>query len=147
MFSGPAFRAGSATAFAAVGAGGVAGGLARYGFLCAFPEDAHSIPWTTMIINVAGAFLLGILVFGIAARVSSARWIRPLLGTGFLGAFTTFSAYAWAIDERLRSALPSQAVIILAGSVLLGLVAAWLGSVLGCRWAEEAAPPQARSRS
>lgn len=99
---------------AMVAVGGVGGSLSRYGLVEAAP---HLL--TTLAINVVGAFLLGCLV----ARRPAGHWSRPLLGTGFLGGFTTMSALA--VQTVTSSAGP--AVGYLAASMVLGVAAAVAG--------------------
>jgi CrcB protein len=97
-----------------VALGGVVGSLARYGLTDAFPDLA-----TTFAINVAGAFLLGALV----TRRPAEHWSRPLLGSGFLGGFTTMSALAvQTVDASLTTA-----TVYLAGTVVVGIGAAAAG--------------------
>jgi CrcB protein len=76
----------------------------------------------TLLVNVVGCFLLGVLV----ARWPEARWLRPFVGTGVLGGFTTFSTFALETDRLLDHA-PLVAVLYLGSSLLLGLGAAALG--------------------
>jgi CrcB protein len=98
----------------AVAVGGMLGALARYGLVLALPD----LP-ATLAINVAGSFLLGVLV----ARRPDGRWSRPFLGTGVLGGFTTFSALA---VQTVDADLPT-AVAYLVATLVLGVGAAWLG--------------------
>src|SRR5262249_11311472 len=76
---------------AAIFAGGAAGALARGGLSqWAAPPPGHW-PWITFAINVSGAFLLGYFATRLQERLPLSAYKRPLLGTGFCGAFTTFS--------------------------------------------------------
>jgi len=97
-----------------VAVGGVLGSLVRFGLVDAFP---HLV--TTLAINVLGAFLLGALV----ARRAPDHWTRPLLGTGFLGGFTTMSALA--VQTVTAGVLAGTAY--LAASLLAGTAAALAG--------------------
>lgn len=103
-----------ATPLALVALGGVLGSLARYGLVTAAP---HLV--TTLAINVVGSFLLGALV----ARRDPAHWSRPLLGTGFLGGFTTMSAVAVQVVASSAGA----AVLYLTATLVLGVAAAAAG--------------------
>jgi CrcB protein len=107
-------------------AGGVAGTAARY-----LAEETVR-PWgwwpaATFLVNVAGAFALGVLLESLAGRGPDTggrrRW-RLLLGTGFLGAFTTYSSLAVETVLLARDDRPWLAAAYSAGSVLVGLVAA-----------------------
>jgi CrcB protein len=97
-----------------VAAGGVAGSLARYGLVDAYP---HLL--MTLAVNVVGSFLLGVLV----SRREPGHWTRPLLGTGFLGGFTTMSALA---VQTVTSDV-ATAVAYLVASMALGIAAAAAG--------------------
>ena len=75
----------------AIFAGGAAGGLLRVALVRAFQGGAPTWPWVTFSINVSGAFVLGYLVTRLQERLPLSTYRRPLAGTGFCGAFTTFS--------------------------------------------------------
>jgi len=111
---------------ALVVAGGVIGSAARLGLGLALPTPGGSglgaVPWATLIANVAGAFLIGVL----AARLPSSSGVRILLGTGVLGGFTTYSAFAVG-SVALWHAQPWLAAAYAIGSLVLGLAAAALG--------------------
>jgi CrcB protein len=96
-----------------VSLGGVAGALTRYTLSAAVPGGM----WVTCFINVSGCFLIGALY----ERPHKRPWVRPLLGTGFLGGYTTFST---AMVDTLR-AQPTMAVLY-CGTTLLGAVLAVL---------------------
>lgn len=119
--------------FVLVGVGGALGGLARYGLTTAFPEAAGDVPWTTWTINVTGSFLLGFLVAGVVGRRRAPAWVRPLLGTGVLGGFTTFSAYAHALDVLASGGHGGTAAAYLVLSLGGGVAAAAAGVALGAR--------------
>jgi CrcB protein len=76
---------------AAIAVGGAIGALARVGLSEAFGGGAPAWPWVTFLVNVSGAFALGFLVTYLQERLPLSSYRRPLLGTGFCGAFTTFS--------------------------------------------------------
>jgi CrcB protein len=99
----------------AVFCGGLAGTLARAGV-----AEGIASPWCTLLVNVAGALLLGYVLVALPER-------RPLLGTGFCGGLTTFSTLQL---EALRLSTP-DAVAYLASSALLG----WLALAAGRRLA------------
>ncbi len=85
-------------------------------------------PASTLAINVVGSFALGLLV----ARLwpVAAPWLKAALGPGLLGTFTTFSAMAVTLVEL---GVSGAAALYLGLSVVLGLLAAWLGLRLGRR--------------
>jgi fluoride exporter len=113
----------------AVFIGGCLGGWARYAVTTTWPVRAGGFPWATFYVNVVGAFTLGLVVA--AASVLSSRFARPLLGTGFCGAFTTFSAVVVTTDQLFAHRYQVVAVAYLTASALAGLAAAALGLVLG----------------
>jgi CrcB protein len=111
-----------------VAAGGALGSIARYGIDVALPYGRTDLPVATLLINVSGALLLGLLV----ATQPHARWMRPFLGTGVLGGFTTFSTFALETD-RLLARAPAVAAAYVVLSLALGLGAAAVGLRLGRR--------------
>ena len=113
----------------AIFAGGCLGGLARYAAVRAWPVRLGAFPWATLAVNLTGALMLAvILVF--AGQVWQSRYARPLLGTGFCGAFTTFSAVVVDADRLFAHGAPGVAVSYLAASFAGGLVIAFGGVVL-----------------
>ncbi|NLG54229.1 MAG: CrcB family protein, partial [Rhodococcus sp.] len=89
-------------AIAAVAVGGVFGTLVRYQVGVIFPTPEGHWPTPTFIMNILGAFLLGVLIESLVRAGDDSGWrqtARLGLGTGFLGAFTTYSAIA--VDTNL----------------------------------------------
>ncbi len=112
-----------------VAAGGALGTLARYG-LDEATGSTTTWPWATFIVNIVGSFALGVL----AARVAEPSDPRRLLlGTGLLGGFTTYSAFAVQTEALLRNGEVAVGLLYPAASVLLGLAAAITGLVIGRR--------------
>jgi CrcB protein len=111
----------------AVAAGGVLGAVARYGLGVAFPTPPAGFPWTTFAINVAGCLLLGALI----PLAGSHAVLRPFLGTGVLGGFTTFSTYILDIHRLVREQQLTLAVTYLFATAVSALLAAYLGGVVG----------------
>ena len=104
-----------------VAVGGALGSVARVGVGAAVPATPGGWPVATLVVNVSGALLLAVVL----ARLRDRR-LRALLGTGFLGAWTTFSTFAVELDVLLRSA-PLVAVGYAAVSILAGVLAVRLG--------------------
>ncbi|HEX9999591.1 MAG TPA: CrcB family protein [Actinoplanes sp.] len=108
-----------------ISAGGVLGALTRYGIGVAWPADPAGFPWATWTINVTGCFLIGVLL----TALPRPGYLRPLLGTGFLGGYTTFST---AIVDLQHVPVP-VALAYLPATLLGALLAVWLGSILAER--------------
>ena len=104
---------------AAVFIGGVVGAMARAGVLEALPHDPGHWPWATLLVNVAGAFILG------AVAAHGAR--RALLGQGFCGALTTFSTLQLELLQMLDAGRVGLALAYAAVSLAVGVGAAELG--------------------
>jgi CrcB protein len=114
-------------AWAAVAAGGLIGTELRYGAGLVFPETAGTIPWTTLVFNVVGSFVLADLTTVWIARPKTAFWLRAGLGPGLLGSFTTFSAVVFVIDQQFRAGFHASWLAYLGLSLVLGLGAAAAG--------------------
>jgi CrcB protein len=120
-------------------AGGAIGVLAR-GLVVAPVTDPAAVPWTTLAINVAGSLLLGVVVGWLDDRRPLAR---AFLGTGVLGGFTTYSAFAVATVVWVTT--PWLAAGLAAASVVGGVIAALAGLFIGRRIADrpgEIEPPE-----
>lgn len=90
-----------------------------------------TFPWGTLLINVSGSFLIGLLMAVIVARFEGSPGARALLVTGFLGSYTTFSAYAYETVQLGQRDAYLPALSYALGSVALGVGAAVLGLTLG----------------
>lgn len=122
-----------------IAAGGAVGASARYALGEAFPVQAGRIPWTTLAINVSGAFVLGMLLTVLSERrvlerLPLARYVRPFAAIGVLGAFTTFSTFAVESDLLIKDGHAGAAIAYDLLSLVLGLGAAYLGIVVGRLW-------------
>ena len=117
-----------------VGLGGFLGANCRYWLgLWIAERFSSNFPIGTLTINTTGSFILG-LFFALAIdRIPLDPAVRLLVAVGFCGGYTTFSTYSYEALALLgeRAYLPAAAYVI--GSVLLGLLAVWLGAALG-RW-------------
>lgn len=124
------------SALAVVFVGGALGTLARYRIEEYLPHTASQWPVATFGINILGAFALGLLLESLVRRgpdVGGRRRLRLLGGTGFCGAFTTYSTFAVEVVESVRGGFLGLALVYAVTSVLLGVAAAWAGIVLGAR--------------
>ena len=104
-----------------VAVGGAIGSVLRYLMVVAV-----SAPLATLVVNVLGSFAMGILVITLAARTS----LSPLLMTGVLGGFTTFSAFSLDALKLWEDGQTLQAVLYVLTSVILSLIAVALGTAL-----------------
>jgi CrcB protein len=118
----------------AVAIGGAIGALARVALATAFPTPAGQLPWATLAGNLVGAALLGAVLTWLTERVQVDPTVRLALGTGVLGAFTTYSTLAVEIDGLLTAGRGLLAGSYAVASLLLGL----LGAVGGIRLARRA---------
>jgi fluoride exporter len=110
--------------------GGVLGAEARYALSLWHPAAAGSWPATTWWINVTGSFLLGVLMVLLTELTSPRRLLRPFLGVGVLGGFTTFSTAMVDVQGLLRDGRPVLAMGYLVGTVLAALAAVTAGTVV-----------------
>jgi CrcB protein len=118
--------------FLAVGCGGFVGAMARYGVGLLVARVWRSpIPLSTFLINVTGSFILGLFATWAAERAALAPLWRLLIGTGFVGAYTTFSTFEFETQGLVEAGLGSWAALNVGASVLAGFVAVRLGVYLG----------------
>lgn len=103
--------------------GGAVGALVRAGLVEAVGGGAPAWPWVTFGVNVVGAFLLGYFVTRLQERLPLSTYRRPLLGTGFCGALTTFST----MQVELLKMLDAGRVGIAAGYIAASLLAGYAG--------------------
>jgi CrcB protein len=106
--------------------GGLLGVLARYG-ISRLTLHHESLLWSTVAINIAGSFLLGLLV----AEAWFSRDVHEGIGVGLLGGFTTFSTFSVQIVLEVDADRPGRAATYAAASVLGGIAAAACGYLLG----------------
>jgi len=114
--------------FAAVGAGGVLGANARYWLgLWAAAQWGAGFPWGTLLINVTGSLLLGFYLTLVTERFTGRVTTRLLVGTGFCGAYTTFSTFSYEAVSLAQHGQLSLALAYIGATLLLGLLAAGAG--------------------
>jgi len=113
-----------------IGLGSFLGGISRY-LISVFIQNRvlSSFPFGTLSVNVAGCLLIGI-VFGLADRGNLTQEWRLFLATGILGGFTTFSAFSNETVGMLRDGQFGYASAYVAGSVILGLLATFIGIMI-----------------
>jgi CrcB protein len=114
----------------AVALGGAVGALLRY--YAGLWLNGGALPWGTLAVNLVGSFAIGFVVLWSVRR----EWPDPaylLCVTGVLGGFTTFSAFSFESLELLQAGKLGLAAGYSLGSVVLGLLLAWLGFALAQR--------------
>jgi CrcB protein len=118
---------------AAISAGGTVGALARYGVQEAFPHRPGEFAWATFGANVSGSLLIGVLMVLVDEVWTRQRLLRPFLGVGVLGGFTTFSTYVIDIQQALAANAARTALLYAAATLVGALAAVWAGVEL-TRW-------------
>jgi CrcB protein len=109
--------------------GGALGTGCRYGLSTVIHSviEKPAFPYANFIINISGSFLIGLLAELFEARVFVSPVTRAALLTGVLGGYTTFSSFSFETLSLLRGGEIWLALVNAMGSVLLGLLAVWLG--------------------
>jgi CrcB protein len=111
--------------------GGGAGSLLRYVLGTAIMSRVGGrFPFGTVFINLTGSFLIGLIMTMLTERLSPNPNWRLLLVVGFLGGYTTFSSFEWETLGMMRDGARWLALLNVAGSVVIGYLAVWLGSVV-----------------
>jgi len=115
-----------------IGAGGFLGAISRYlvdGWVSELSRG--SFPWGTLVVNLTGSFVLGILFALSMERAVLPADIRPPVLIGFIGAYTTFSTLTLETWRLVEDGSYALAVGNIAGSLVLGLVAVAAGLTVG----------------
>jgi fluoride exporter len=115
------------TILVTIGLAGVAGALCRYGVSRWIPTPDGSFPWATFWTNISGSAAIGFVLILLTERFPRARLARPLIATGFLGAFTTFSTYMVDADVLVHDHHIATAVAYTLLSLIAGVVAVIIG--------------------
>lgn len=115
-----------------IGAGGFLGTLTRYAIQLAIPTVNGGFPWAVLLINAMGSLFLG-WYFTIAVPGKITPQLRLAIGTGFTGAFTTFSTFTLDIVRLSEGGEWISAAIYMIVSLLAGLMLCALGMSLGHR--------------
>ena len=115
-----------------VGVAGFFGAVARYsldGWVSRLAGGGF--PWGTFVVNLSGCFVIGLLTTVLTERLLPLPTVRVAVTVGFVGAYTTFSTFAYESLRQIQEGALGLAVANVAGSVVLGIAAAWLGVVAG----------------
>ena len=115
---------------AVISIGGGLGALARFAVSRCWSSPPGHVPWATMTINATGCFLIGVLMVLIIEVWVAHRLLRPFLGVGVLGGYTTFSTYAVDLRGLLVDGRYIPAFAYLFGTVVAALVAVLAGVTL-----------------
>jgi CrcB protein len=115
-----------------IGIGGILGTLCRYGVQLWMPVTNEGFPWVVLLINAIGSLFLG-WFFTIAIPGKITPQLRLAMGTGFTGAFTTFSTFTLDIVRLSEAGMWGKAVVYLVVSLSAGLLLCALGMKLGQR--------------
>ena len=121
----------NAAVIAAVAGGTGVGACVRYATdRLLSPRVAHVFPWATLVVNVVGSFVLG-LVVALTAHHNLSDTARLIIGTGFCGGLTTFSTFAYENLRLIEGKDRAMALMYVIVSVVVGLGAAAIGLRIG----------------
>ncbi|KZS70834.1 camphor resistance protein CrcB [Mycobacterium kansasii] len=115
---------------AAIFAGGALGALARAALATLAVPDPARWPWPTFTVNIVGAFLVGYFTTRLLERLPLSSYRRPMLGTGLCGGLTTFSTMQVETVRMLEHGHWALAFAYTVVSIVLGLLAVQLATVL-----------------
>ncbi len=111
--------------FLLVGLGGGIGSMLRYAISLLF--TSRYFPYSTLAVNICGSFVIGmVLGMSLKSEYFLGNW-KLFLATGICGGFTTFSSFSAENMELLQTGKTVLAFTYIAASVVLGIIAAWLG--------------------
>ena len=123
----PHSPAGKWDVLTAIGAGGALGSLARYGVSVVLPHSRGQFAFSTFAANVSGCLLIGILMALLITAPAPHRLLRPFLGIGVLGGYTTFSTYAVDTLDLVTTGHPVTGLSYALGTVACALLATFVG--------------------
>jgi CrcB protein len=115
---------------AVIALGGALGAIMRQLISEALPHAARGFPFGTFVVNVSGCLLIGLLMVSIVEVRRPHRLVRPFLGVGLLGGYTTFSTYAVETQRLIQAGDPRMAFVYFGGTVVGALLAVQVGVLL-----------------
>jgi len=124
--------------YLAAALGGALGALVRWGLGAALPHPVGAWPTATLVVNLTGCLVLGLLSAALFARHPGSPWLRPFLGTGVLGGYTTFSTFTVEAVQLAGTGRWTAA----GGYVLVSVVGGVLAAAAGVRLGGVLAPPR-----
>jgi CrcB protein len=110
------------------------GALARYAVASRWPVPPGGFPWSTFWINVSGALVLGLVVTLVVERWPPTRYVRPFVGVGVCGGYTTWSTFTTEAALLVRAHHAGLAAAYVGASLLAGVAATSGGIALGRLW-------------
>lgn len=114
-----------------IAAFGAAGTASRYLVEGWVSRKGRGFPWGTFVVNMTGSFLLGLAFTLLTERFTASSITRSAITIGFLGAYTTFSTLTFETMRLIERGAMSAALLNAAGSLVVGLMAVWAGTVVG----------------
>lgn len=115
-----------------IGLGGFLGAVARYQLDSLITRHQRGgFPWGTLVVNLSGCFLLGLLFTVSSERLDANPALRVALTVGFVGAYTTFSTFSLQAVQLTEAGEVGQAAGYVGASVAVGILAAWAGMSVG----------------
>jgi CrcB protein len=115
---------------AAISVGGAVGAIARWSIATALPASPDGFPWATFVINISGCLFIGVLMVLVTDVWTEHKLVRPFLGVGVLGGYTTFSTYTVDIQRLLNGNAAGIALVYLVATIIGALCAATTGIVV-----------------
>lgn len=111
--------------------GALGSGMRHLVNLAALRLFGPAFPWGTLAVNIAGSFAMGLFIELLARRLGGSAELRLFIATGILGGFTTFSAFSLDVVVLYERGLPAQAALYVIASLVIAVLALFLGMWLG----------------
>jgi CrcB protein len=115
---------------AVIAVGGAVGAVGRQLVSEALPGAAQGFPLGTFVVNVSGCVLIGMLMVSIVEVLRPHRLVRPFVGVGLLGGYTTFSTYAVETQRLIQASDPRMAFAYFGATIVGALLAVQAGVLL-----------------